>query len=485
MSYLNFNPNGQSQSFSIEINDNNSMDTNIEYEISKSLPNDFVLNACENENEFEYKHKRPFNISNKITNKKPILNKKNQSFNQPPSIFTNDLLKHIFENSMEEEPEKKRPVTRSRQVICNNPLCDHTEEGTPVTTPQINVTNIDDLITIGKTYHCKKNKQYNGVSLRILCDLVGPLNELKDMIGMKTVKDSIFNQIIFFLQGLNKIPSCGKCNECNFKLPCLKGQDDMLHTVITGSPGCGKTELGKIMGKLYKAMGILESDTFKLVTRSELIGKYLGHTAAKTQQVIDSCKGGIMFIDEAYSLGSGNSDHKDSFSKECLDTLNQNLSERRDFLCIIAGYKDELEKCFFAMNPGLRRRFTFRYDIEKYTPKELYEIFLLKLQKEGWSMECKKGDNDTAEVMQLKQRQEKDLIKLFESNHAEMPHFGGDIETLFLNCKIIHGSRVLFLNPNLRKILSVDDVRKGFEKYVSFRKNKEMQQEYDDTTFYS
>ena len=192
-----------------------------------------------------------------------------------------------------------------------------------------------------------------------------------------------------------------------------------------------------------------------------------------------------MFIDEAYSLGSGNQDHKDSFSKECLDTLNQNLSERRDFLCIIAGYKDELEKCFFAVNQGLRRRFTFRYDIEKYTPEELLEIFLLKLQKEGWSMECKLNESDNEEMKELKRKQEKELIKLFKSNYKEMPHFGGDVETLFLNCKIIHGNRVLFLNPNLRKVLSVDDVRKGFEKYISFRKNKDMHQEYDDITFYS
>jgi SpoVK/Ycf46/Vps4 family AAA+-type ATPase len=454
----------------------------LENEVSSSLPHSFLYEEDNN----EYKHTPSFKISDN-SNKRPNLNRKNnQSYGQPPIIFSDDLFKQIF-YSTDDDLDKNRS-NKIKTPICNNPYCDHkdfTEDETPVTTQQMNVNNIDDLITLGKTYHCKKNKEYNGVSLRILCDLVGPLNELKDMIGMKTVKECIFNQIVFFLQGLNKRPSCGKCNECNFKLPCLKGQEDMLHTVITGSPGCGKTELGKIMGKLYKAMGILESDTFKLVTRSDLIGKYLGHTAAKTQQVIDSCKGGVMFIDEAYSLGSGNVDYKDSFSKECLDTLNQNLSERRDFLCIIAGYKDELEKCFFAMNPGLRRRFTFRYDIEKYTPEELLQIFLLKLQKEGWSMECKTDEMDTNEMKELKEKQENELIKLFKSNYKEMPHFGGDVETLFLNCKIIHGNRVLFLNPNLRKVLSVEDVRKGFEKYVSFRKNKDMHQEYDDVAFYS
>jgi hypothetical protein len=441
------------------------------------------------EDNHEYKHKSIFKITqNKNINKKNNLNKKNSNDHPPTIIFTNDIFKQMFGNI--DDPNDKDNLFKLKTTKCNNPNCDHLE-GETQTITQINVTSINDLITLGKLYHCKKNKEYNGVNLRILCNLVGPLNELNDMIGMKNVKESIFNQIIFFLQGLNNKPLCGKCDECNFKLPCLKGQDDMLHTIITGSPGCGKTELGKIMGKIYKALGILESDTFKLVTRTDLVGKYLGHTAAKTQQMIDSCKGGVMFIDEAYSLGSGNNDHKDSFSKECLDTLNQNLSERRDFLCIIAGYKDELEKCFFGVNPGLRRRFTFRYDIDKYTSDELLQIFLLKIEKEGWSIEYKKDINDTndtneiKELKELKETNEIELKKLFHINYKEMPHFGGDVETLFLNCKIIHGKRVLFLNSNCKKVLSIDDIKKGFAKYVSYRKNKDIFNDYDDTTFYS
>jgi SpoVK/Ycf46/Vps4 family AAA+-type ATPase len=176
---------------------------------------------------------------------------------------------------------------------------------------------------------------------------------------MRSVKDNIINQIVFFLQGLN--------NEDPDK-------NDMMHTVITGPPGVGKTELGKILGKVYKAMGILSSDKMKIVSRSDLVGKYLGHTAKKTQEVIDECKGGIMFIDEAYSLG--NKEGRDSFAKECIDTINQNLTERRDFLCIIAGYRDALDDCFFSYNEGLKRRFSFRYDIEAYDANELKHIFI-------------------------------------------------------------------------------------------------------------
>ena len=371
--------------------------------------------------------------------------------------------------------------------VCSNPLCNHkdySEDPTVISTPQINVNNINDLIEIGKSYHCKKNKEYNGVSLRILCNLVGPLNDLNQMVGMAGVKESIINQIVFFLQGFNQHQACGSCHECSFKLPCVKGQDDMLHTVITGSPGCGKTELGKILGKVYKALGILEHGEMKIVSRSDLIGKYLGHTAAKTQDVINSCKGGVMFIDEAYSLG--HAEGRDSFSKECLDTLNQNLSERRDFLCIIAGYKEDLEKCFFSMNQGLRRRFTFRYDIEKYSSSELLQIFLLKLQKENWGIECELNGTESAELIELKQNQSEQLRNIFRANMNYMPNFGGDVETLFLNCKIVHGKRVLFLDQSLRKILTISDTERGFDKFSGNRKYKDVfESEYTDMTFYS
>jgi SpoVK/Ycf46/Vps4 family AAA+-type ATPase len=229
----------------------------------------------------------------------------------------------------------------------------------------------------------------------------------------------------------------------------------MLHTVITGPPGVGKTELGKILGKVYKAMGILSKGHVNIARRPDLIAKYLGQTAPKTQSFIDKCKGGVMFIDEAYSLG--NPEGRDSFSKECIDTINQNLTERRDFLCIIAGYEDSLESSFFSYNEGLKRRFSFKYNIEKYTGEELYEIFIMKINKEGWEYIDK---NDK-------------LIDFFKKNNESFPRFGGDIETLFLKTKIMHSRRIMFKNPNLRKKISYDDVIKGFDKFKSNRKTKE------------
>ena len=338
-----------------------------------------------------------------------------------------------------------------RKNRCLNPLCDHKKSSKK---PLLNITSIEtlqDLIILGKSYHCKNNTHYHGIDLKILFNLVEPLEHLEGLVGMRSVKDNIINQIVFFLQGLN--------NEDPDK-------NDMMHTVITGPPGVGKTELGKILGKVYKAMGILSSDKMKIVSRADLVGKYLGHTAKKTQEVIDECKGGIMFIDEAYSLG--NKEGRDSFAKECIDTINQNLTERRDFLCIIAGYRDALDDCFFSYNEGLKRRFSFRYNIDAYDHNELKHIFITKVQKEGWGTELDVLINDHHAL----KKSNKKLSSFFKKNINYFPHFGGDIESLFLNCKIYHGRRVLFLDQNQKKILTMNDIEQGFKTFIKNRNSK-------------
>lgn len=366
--------------------------------------------------------------------------------------------------------------TESYVDKCMNPYCNHKtyeEDNNPVETIKIcKIEDIEDLIRLGKTYHCKKNKDYYGLNLRILCNLVLPLTELRNMIGLKTVKTHIVNQILFFLRGYNKNNKCNECVDCSYGLPCARNLDDMLHTIITGPPGVGKTHLGKILCKVYKETGILSKGHFTLVTRSDFIAKYLGHTAIKTQKLIDKCLGGVMFIDEAYSLC--HSDGRDSFSKECLDTLNQNLSEKRDFLCIIAGYRNALDKCFFSMNEGLSRRFTFRYDISGYTPLELMEIFLLKLSQASWEMEF------NIKEYKNKEKQKNKLLKFFKSHINDFPNYGGDIETLILNCKIIHCRKIPITTEEIEsmptddskynnKILSLQDINDGYDMYMSFR----------------
>ncbi len=159
-----------------------------------------------------------------------------------------------------------------------------------------------------------------------------------------------------------------------------------------------------------------------------------------------------MFIDEAYSLGSS-TEKSDSFSKECLDTLMQNLSEHAGkFVVIIAGYATELDKLFFASNLGLRRRFPFCYTIDNYNDKELSLILQKKVNDYMWKFD----NNLNFET----------INKFIKSNYKKFTHFAGDIETLIFHIKIAHGYRIFGLDPLLRKIITYDDLTNGFYDFI-------------------
>ena len=260
---------------------------------------------------------------------------------------------------------------------------------------------------------------------------------------MKDLKENIVDQIIFYIQNLHTLNSSG---------------NDFMHTVIYGPPGTGKTEIAKIIGCIFSKMGVLSKGTFKKVTRTDLIAGYLGQTALKTRDVIKECLGGVLFIDEAYALG--NEEKKDSFSKECIDTLCEALSDHKDnLMVIIAGYETELNNCFFNYNQGLNSRFTWSFKTDEYNAEDLYKIFLKKVSDGSWFL----SENSEIDV------------KWFEKNKKYFKFYGRDIETLFAKTKIAHSRRVFCLDQSVKKFLILKDLDKGLETYLRNEdsKNKE------------
>ena len=205
-----------------------------------------------------------------------------------------------------------------------------------------------------------------------------------------------------------------------------------------------------------------------MAARSDLIGMYCGHTAVQTQKIIDRCRknGKVLFIDETYSLGE--KEGRDNFSKECIDTINKNLTEGAgEFICIIAGYPEDIKRCFFATNKGLERRFNFRYTVDKYSPQELLEIFLLKIKESDW-----KVANDTV------------ITSNFFKEHIEyFPHFGGDIVAFFQKCKIVYARRVFATNESESRALNRDDITRAFVLYKNERPEVERQKDRWQTMY--
>ena len=299
----------------------------------------------------------------------------------------------------------------------------------------IEINHINDLLLLIDKYPLDKHIEYN-INMNALHKIKQPLIELNNMIGMKNLKENIVDQIIFYIQNLHTLKSDIKGN-------------DFMHTVIYGSPGTGKTEIAKIIGSIFSKLGVLSKGTFKKVTRSDLIAGYLGQTALKTRDVIKECLGGVLFIDEAYALG--NEEKRDSFSKECIDTLCESLSDHKDdLMVIIAGYETDLNSCFFNYNQGLKSRFTWRFKTDDYSGEDLYNIFIKKVNDGGWYL----SENSEIDV------------KWFKQNKNIFKFYGRDIETLFAKTKIAHSRRVFCLETSLKKYLTIKDLDKGFEVYL-------------------
>ncbi len=348
----------------------------------------------------------------------PNYNNHNQLyFKNERIVYINDLLNNGRNLKREDLYNREEKIKKNNYVYLT-----------------LNLETVEDLIELGKAYGVKYSKEndYN-IDLEMISKLIDPLTEFNKLVGLKNIKKQMVEIILYYSLKLDN-----------------KNQD-LLHTVIEGEPGTGKTELAQHIANIYAGIGILSRNIVKKVKLNDLKGQFLGHSAAMTEEILEECKGGVLFIDEAYSLGNAEGKNsKDVYSKEILDVLNLALTENKnDFICIIAGYKDDLQSSFFSFNDGLERRFPIRFSIEPYNGKELKNIFLKKVYELNWCIDDKAIDEE-----------------FIEKNKHYFKFNGGDMEILLAKCKIAHSKNLLKYKDKIKKILTKEDVDYGFSIYL-------------------
>lgn len=253
--------------------------------------------------------------------------------------------------------------------------------------------------------------------IRTLPELMNDLNEL---IGLENVKEKVDNLIAY--QKVQKLRQNN--NLCTVK--------STLHLAFTGNPGTGKTTVARIVGRIYKQIGLLSKGHFIEVSRTDLIAGYQGQTALKVQKVIEKAKGGVLFIDEAYSITEN--DQSDSYGRECLTELTKALEDyREDLVVIVAGYTNPMNK-FFESNPGLKSRFNTFIEFEDYKSLELEEMLVTI---------CRNNDYLLSEELKLLIR---DFLEKQVSYKDENFANGRMVRNIYDDLVMNHAKRVVYID---------------------------------------
>lgn len=212
--------------------------------------------------------------------------------------------------------------------------------------------------------------------------------ELDSLVGLQSVKKTIREIQAFAL--------IQKCRQ-TLQLAC---EPLALHTIFIGNPGTGKTTVARLLSKMLREMGILQKGHTVEVERADLVAQYIGQTAQKTREVIKQAQGGLLFIDEAYSLARGG---ERDFGKEAIDTLVKAMEDQRDsFIVVLAGYPAPMN-WFLAANPGLRSRFPISIEFPDYTDIELYKIALSMFAKREYTLTARAEQELIRHIRRLRQ----------------------------------------------------------------------------------
>ena len=239
-------------------------------------------------------------------------------------------------------------------------------------------TEMIDSITADDVKSLLKNRDEEDLDMETL------LAQLDEMVGLQAVKQQLRQQIAIVQAQKN----AAKAGVTNLK------EIGPQHMIFAGNPGTGKTTVARLVGKIYEVLGLVaDSNIFVECGRSELVGEYIGHTAPKVDKMVRSALGGILFIDEAYSLYQGDSAGTADFGKEAINELVKEIENHRDDLIVImAGYSQEMKNMIEKANPGLKSRFPVWLDFEDYTAAEMAQIFHSMLKGKGYRMAGEPGE---------------------------------------------------------------------------------------------
>lgn len=251
------------------------------------------------------------------------------------------------------------------------------------------------------------------------------LAELDSYIGLGEVKKEVKNLI-----NMAKVYKLRQSND-------LPNADVSLHMVFSGNPGTGKTMIARFMARVYHSLDILSVGKLIEVDRSGLVAGYIGQTAIKTAKVLESAKGSVLFIDEAYTLSSKS---ENDFGPEAIDTILKAMEDNRDDLVVIvAGYIELMEE-FINSNPGLRSRFNKYVDFADYTAEEMFNIFLFNCKKAFYVV-----DEDAQEIL-------KDYFKAVSDEAGEFGNARG-VRNVFEKILTEQANRIAALDEVTRDIL--------------------------------
>ena len=243
--------------------------------------------------------------------------------------------------------------------------------------------------------------------------------QLDSLVGLDDVKKDIKN-----LMNLVKVRRLRREN--GLPIPPMS-----LHMVFMGNPGTGKTTVARIISGLYAAIGVLEKGQLIEVDRSGLVAGYVGQTALKTQEVIKSALGGVLFIDEAYSLASGG---ENDFGREAIETILKAMEDHRDeLIVVVAGYDGPMEK-FINSNPGLQSRFNKYFYFPDYNGEQLLHIFKGQCKKNGYAL------TEEAEA------EAKAMFEELYENRGENFGNGRDVRNVFEDTVVRQSNRVAALD---------------------------------------